>query len=186
MVRNIGGKELLLGPQDKGLAFTAPINYLLTLSVGETIQLDGMSIRGIKTTHGELVLKIGPFSKTIKPGPSEQVGWGAIGFKIKLDGKTIVNLGDTIIHKDEWKTIKNPDVLMIPIGGRAIHNTMGEKEALQAIEIMHPKLVIPCYYNCPAFFTKKYHPADDEMFKHEVEKLGITCHIMHYGDVIKV
>ena len=186
MVRNIHGRPLMLGPRSKGLAFTTPIKKFHTISVNETIRLDGMSITGIKATHGPLTFKFGPFSKTEKPGPEERIGWGAIGFKIQLDDKTIVNLGDTLIHKKEWQEIKNPDVLMIPIGGKAVHNTMDEKEALQAIRIMKPKLVIPCHYNCPAFFSKKFNPADDEIFKREVEKMGIECIIMKDGDEIEV
>ena len=186
MVTKIKGKTLMLGPRDKGLAFTTPIKKLHTISVDETIQLDGMSITGIKATHGPVTLKLGPFSKTLHPGPKERAGWGAIGFKIQFDGKTIVNLGDTLLHKKEWQKIKNPDVLMIPIGGRIIPNTMGEKEALQAVRIMKPILVIPCHYNCPAFFSKKYNPADDKMFKNEVEKMGIECSIMKYGDEMEV
>ena len=186
MVKNIKGKTLMLGPRDKGLAFTTPIKKLHTISVDETIQLDGMSITGIKATHGALTFKFGPFSKTLKPGPEERIGWGAIGFNIQLAGKTVINLGDTLLHINEWTTINNPDVLMIPIGGKAVHNTMDEKEALQAVRIMHPKLVIPCHYNCPAFFSKKYNPADDKMFKNEVEKMGIECYIMKYGDEMEV
>jgi len=184
MVRNVEGKTLMLGPRDKGLAFTTPFKKLHTLSVDETIQLDGMSITGIKTTHGELVLKLGPLSKTVKPGPEERVGWGAIGFSIDLEGNTVVNLGDTLLHTTEWEAIKTPDVLMIPIGGKAIHNTMDVEDALQAVKMMRPKHVIPCHYNCPAFFTKKYNPADADTFKREVEKMDIECHIMQSGDDI--
>ncbi len=176
----------MLGPRDKGVAFTTPFKKLHTILVDKTIQLDGMSITGIKTTHGNLKIKLGPFSKTLKPGPEERVGWGAIGFNIKLDGKSIVNLGDTLLHTDEWKTINNPDVLMIPIGGKAIHNTMDEKEALEAVKIMCPKLVIPCHYNCPAFFTKKYNQANDEMFKKEVNQTGAKCEILHKGESIVI
>lgn len=186
MVRKINGSPLMLGPRDKGLAFTTPMKKLHTISVDETIQLDGMSITGIQATHGPLTFKFGPFSKTVKPGPEERIGWGAIGYKIKIDEKTIVNLGDTIIHEKEWANINNPDVLMIPIGGRAVHNTMDEEEALQAVKLMRPKLVIPCHYNCPAFFSKKFNPADDEMFKREVEKMGMECSILKYGDEIEV
>lgn len=186
MVRNIDGKDLMLGPRDKGLAFTTPIEKLYTISVDETIGLDEMSITGVKATHGELILKFGPFSKTVKPGPEERVGWGAIGFNIQLDGKTVVNLGDTLLQANEWQSIQSPDVLMIPIGGKAIHNTMDEEEALQAINIMHPKLVIPCHYNCPAFFTKKYNPADEKMFKKEVEKTGTRCVILHKGESVGI
>ena len=75
---------------------------------------------------------------------------------------------------------------MIPIGGRAIHNTMNEDEALQAVTMMHPKHVIPCHYNCPAFFTKKYNPANVEKFKRGVEKTGAECHVMQYGDDIVI
>ena len=186
MVRNIGGKTLMLGPRDKGLAFTMPIKKLHTISVDEAIQLDGMSITGIKATHGPVTLKIGPLSKTLKPGSDERVGWGAIGFNIQLDGKSVVNLGDTLLHEKEWKSIKDPDVLMIPIGGRTVHNTMDEKEAIQAVKIMQPKLVIPCHYNSPALFSKKYNPADDKMFKKEVEKMGIKCVILQKNDSIEV
>jgi len=184
MVRDVKGKALMLGPRDKGLAFTTEFNNLHTLSIDETIEIDGMCITGIKTTHGELVLKLGPFSKTVKPGPEERIGWGAIGFDIKLDGKRIVNLGDTLLHEKEWQTINEPDVLMIPIGGKAIHNTMDVDEAVQAVNIMHPKLVIPCHYNCPAFFTKTYNPADDDLFKSEVVKTGSKCKILQMGDSI--
>ncbi len=186
MVREIDGQMLMLGPRAKGLRFTTPFDNLRTLSVGETIQLDGMSITGIKTTHGELVLKLGPFAKTVRPGPGERVGWGAIGFKIQLDGKTLVNLGDTLLHTEEWKSIDSPDVLMIPIGGQAIHNTMDVEEALQAVRMMRPKRVIPCHYNCPAFFTRKYNPADDAMFKREVERTGAQCTILHQGESTKL
>ena len=186
MTKSINGETLMLGPRDRGLAFTTPIKKLHTVSVDETIQLDGMSITGIKTTHGPLTFKIGPFSKTLTPSPEERMGWGAIGFKIKLDGKSIVNLGDTLFHEKEWREIKNPDILMIPIGGKAVHNTMDEEEALQAVRIMKPKLVIPCHYNCPAFFSKNYNPANDKVFKKEVEKIEIECVILRKGDSIEI
>ena len=186
MLKLVNGKEQMLGPRDKGLAFTLPLEHVHSLSVGETIQLDGMSITGIQTTHGQLKLKIGPFSRTLKPGPKERIGWGAIGFEIQLDNKIIVNLGDTLLHEKEWQAISNPDVLMIPIGGKTVHNTMDEKEALRAVKVMNPKHVIPCHYNCPAFFTNKYNPADDLKFKQEVEKLGARCVILRSGDSVDI
>lgn len=186
MVKTINGEDLMLGPRNKGLAFTTPVKKLHTVSVDETIEVDGITVTGIKATHGPLTLKLGPFSKTLRPGPNERVGWGAIGFNIRLDGKIIVNLGDTLLHEKEWSKIKNPDVLMLPIGGKTVHNTMDEKEALQAVSIMKPKLVIPCHYNCPAFFSKKYNPADEKMFREAVGKMGISCRILHKGDAIDI
>ena len=182
MVRDVNGKALMLGPRNKGLAFTTEFNNLHTLAVDETIEIDGMSVTGIKATHGELVLKLGPFSKTVKPGPNERIGWGAIGFDFELDGKRVVNLGDTMLHEKEWQRIIEPDVLMIPIGGKAIHNTMDVEDAIQAVKNIRPKLVIPCHYNCSAFVTKTYNPADEELFKTDVEKTGAKCVILHQGN----
>ena len=99
-------------------------------------------------------------------------------------GKTIVNLGDTLLHAEEWKSIKSPDVLMIPIGGKAVHNTMDIPEALQAIEIMEPRLVIPCHYNCPAFFSKRFNHADEGEFKRGVDGIGVQYSILHKGDSV--
>ena len=109
---------------------------------------------------------------------------GSIGFKITIGDKTVVNLGDTVLQ-EEWQGLK-PDVLMIPIGGRVIRNTMDEKEALEAVRLIEPKQVIPCHYNCDFLWRKNINPADDEMFKREVEKMGIKCHIMHYGETIEI
>lgn len=182
MVREIKGLLKVLGPRDRGLAFTTTFPNLKTLAVGETIDCDGLKVTGVKTTHGELIIKLGPFRKAIKPGPEERIGWGSIGFSIEVDGVKLVNLGDTLLHVDEWASIESPDVLMLPIGGKSIHNTMDELEALEAVKVMRPKLVIPCHYNCPAFFTKTYNPADAQMFKREVEKLGIECSILHAAE----
>jgi L-ascorbate metabolism protein UlaG (beta-lactamase superfamily) len=186
MLRNVDGRALMLGPRDRGLAFTTEFNKLHTLGVDETLEIDGISITAIKTTHGELVLKLGPFSTTIKPGPGQRIGWGAIGFDIGLDGKRIINLGDTLLLEKEWQSIDEPDVLMIPIGGKTVHNTMDVGQALEAVKAMHPKLVIPCHYNVPGFFTKKYNPADDAMFKREVEKSGSKCVILDVGESINL
>lgn len=184
MLKEVSGKMLMLGPRSKGLAFTTPMENVHTLTVGQTLDLDSVSVTGLKATHGSLVLKLGPFSKTVTPGPDERIGRGAIGFDIRVGGKRIVNLGDTLLHTEEWSAIQNPDVLMIPIGGRVAHNTMNEDEALEVVRMMKPALVLPCHYNCPGLFTKKYNPADDAYFKSEVEKLGSRCSILLSGDSV--
>ena len=186
MVRTVNSKIRMLGPRDKGLAFTTPIEKLRTVAVEETIDIDGMLITGIKGTHGPLTLKIGPFSKTLHEGPEERFGYGEMGFKIRIQGKTIINLGDTILHESEWKSMEHPDVLMIPIGGKIPGNTMDELDALTAVKVLKPKLVIPTHYNCGALFSSCYNPANDKMFKAEVEKLGIKCVILHKADSVDI
>jgi L-ascorbate metabolism protein UlaG (beta-lactamase superfamily) len=185
MVREIGGERLALGPRDKGLAFTARFERLRTLGVGETIDVDGVAITGLATTHGPLTLHLGPFSKTVRPGPDERIGWGAIGFDIDVAGTRVVNLGDTLLLEDAWTDVRGPDVLMVPIGGGSVDNTMDERDALRAVEIIQPKLVIPCHYNCPAFFTERFCPADEALFVREAERLGVPCRVLRSGDAIQ-
>jgi L-ascorbate metabolism protein UlaG (beta-lactamase superfamily) len=186
MLKDDSGNTLMLDPRNKGLTFTTAMKNVHPIAVDETLELDGMKVSGIKATHGKLVLRLGPFSKTVTPGPQERIGWGAIGFNIRLEGKSIVNLGDTLLHSEEWKVINRPDVLMLPIGGKAAHNTMDEDEALEAVRIMKPAIVLPCHYNCPGFFTSKYNPADDAYFKREVEKLGSKCIILRNAESVDV
>ncbi len=186
MFREVDGQQRMLGPRSKGLAFTTKVENSHRIKVGETIELDNMSVTGLMATHGPLSLNLGPFTKMIRPGPEERIGWGALGFKIELEGKTLVNLGDTLLHLDEWKSLDQPDVLMIPIGGKKIPNTMNEEEALEVVKMTKPKLVIPCHYNCPALFSQSYNPADDIWFKTEVEKLGSRCVLLKKGQSLKI
>ncbi len=182
MVQEREGKLRVLGPRSKGLAFDTPLQNLHTLEVGQSIHVDGMTVTGVAATHGPLLIKVGPFSKMETPGPEERIGWGALGFLIELDGKKLLNLGDTLLLDDEWRSLPSPDLLMIPIGGKEAHNTMDAEQALQAIEFIRPKLVIPTHYNMPALFSSHYGPADDRNFQQQVEKLGVSCQILGAGE----
>jgi L-ascorbate metabolism protein UlaG (beta-lactamase superfamily) len=107
---------------------------------------------------------------------------GEIGLHFQLGGKSILNLGDSLI-RGEWKGLA-PDILMIPIGGDKVPNTMNVQDALRAVKIINPKLVIPCHYNVPYEFIKNCNPADDIFFRDEVIKMGKDCKILTYGDEI--
>ena len=160
------------------------------IDVGEVIDVNEVTIEGLKTVHGPLVVKFffGLKKLEFKPGDSsfygKRIGIGAIGFKINIENKTIANLGDTLLQK-EWEGLR-PDVLMIPIGGRVVKNTMDEEEALEAVNLISPKKVVPCHYNGDFFWQRNVNPANDDMFKSEVERMGIECIIMKYGDEILV
>ena len=52
------------------------------------------------------------------------------------------------------------------------------------VQMMHPKLVIHCHYNCPAFFTKNFNPVDEQALKNEVENAGILCMLLRAGQSI--
>ncbi|MFO7729403.1 MAG: MBL fold metallo-hydrolase [Spirochaetia bacterium] len=186
MVKEINSKQLILGPRDRGLAFTTVIENFCTLAPTETINVNGIEITGIQTAHGPLEFKIGPFSKTLQPGPNERIGWGSIGFEISIDKKRLVNLGDSIINRVEWKSINSPDLLMIPIGGGNVHNTMDEKEALETVAMLKPKIVIPCHYNCGGLHKKNANPANENYFKSEVKKMGFDCVLLGINESVEL
>jgi L-ascorbate metabolism protein UlaG (beta-lactamase superfamily) len=147
--------------------------------------LGDVQVEAIKTVHGPISVPILWFRIKKQPGRGERVGIGSVGFKITLDGKTIVNLGDSILQK-EWAGLE-PDVLMLPIGGLGDNTwTMDVSDALEAVRLIEPKRVIPCHYNVPFLWIKNIAPADDQLFKREVEKLGIECNIMQQGDEIEI
>jgi L-ascorbate metabolism protein UlaG (beta-lactamase superfamily) len=67
------------------------------------------------------------------------------GFLVKLEGgKSFHHTGDTglITHMALLKG--QVDVAMIPIGDRF---TMGPEDAVRAVEMIEPKVVIPIHYN---------------------------------------
>ncbi len=204
------------------------ITDVYKLEAGDTINLKGVRVKGLKTLHGPLPVKLfgGLFemnnikTERTKGGQEvyicgkrvqqieeamdvsdhgtiklfrglirlekDNIGFsrGSVGLNITVGNKTIVNLGDTMLQP-EWKNL-NPDVLMIPIGGRVIRNTMDEREALEAVRLISPGMVIPVHYNCDFLWKRNINPADDNMFKREVEKMGIECNIMQSGDEIEV
>ena len=179
------GKTLLVAPRGKELTSWIPFKNVHALDVGESVTLDGVKIEAVKSVHGPIVITILCFKIKKQPGLGERTGLGSMGFKITIGDKTIVNLGDSLLQK-EWEGLK-PDVLMLPIGGLGNNIwTMDAADGLEAVRLISPKLVIPCHYNVPFIFNKRFAPADDEMFKREVEKMGIKCSIMKYADEIEV
>ncbi len=180
-----GGKTLLVDPRGKELTSWVPFNNAHPLDFGESIILGDVEIEAVKSVHGPIRVPVLWFKMEKHPGPGERVGIGSVGFKIKLDGKTIVNLGDSILQK-EWTGLE-PDVLMLPIGGLGDNTwTMDVSDALEAVKLIAPKMVIPCHYNVPFLWIKNIAPADDQLFKREVEGLGIECHIMRRGSEIEI
>jgi len=153
---------------------------------GQEIYLAGFRIQKIENSmqvfsHGTIKLLFGLIRLE---KDNLDFSRGSIGFKISINSKSIVILGDTLLL-NEWTGLQ-PDVLMIPIGGGKVPNTMDVEAALDAVQLISPKLVIPCHYNVPYGFIKNVNPTDDTYFKSEVEKLGIQCKIMNNEDEIIV
>ena len=185
LVKQVGSETLLVGPRSRGIQYDTRLKKVYPLDVGETVDLNEFQVKGLRAVHGPIKLKLfGLITHEIKSGTGERIGLGAIGFEITIDNKVIVNLGDTLLQK-EWEGLQ-PDVLMIPIGGQVVKNTMNVEEALEAVKMMSPKKVIPTHYNCGALLWRKLNSANPDAFKSGIEKMGMECIIMKDGDEIIV
>ncbi len=69
------------------------------------------------------------------------------GFVIEMDGARVYHSGDTALFSDMTlvPSLFGPlDVALLPIGG---HYVMDVKQAVLAVELLDPKVVIPIHYN---------------------------------------
>lgn len=84
-----------------------------------------------------------------------------------LCGTRIYFACDTALSAEMALLGREPlDVAVLPIGG---HYTMGPEEALQAVKMLQPKVVIPCHYNTWPVIAQ-----DDEKWASAVERETTT------------
>ena len=139
LTKEVGGKTLVVDPRGRGLTSWVPFDNLHALDVGESIELDGVTVDAVHTEHGPIAVPLLGFTIRRKPSPDERVGLGSIGFKITVGDKSVLNLGDSLFLAD-WAGMK-PTVLMLPIGGFGNDTwTMDVDDALRAVEQIDPAL----------------------------------------------
>lgn len=185
MVREIGGANHILAPRRGGLRFVPFRGRLRPVDVGDSVEFDGLSLTAMETQHGPIEFNILGLKRRMIPGPGERAGFGSIGFKIQIGRCSLVNVGDSLLRK-EWEGL-SPDVAMLPIGGLGNNTwTMDAADALEAVRLMSPKLVIPCHYDVPFLWKKRMAAADAQGFKRDVEHMGVECCIMHAGDSVEI
>jgi L-ascorbate metabolism protein UlaG (beta-lactamase superfamily) len=106
----------------------------------------------VKLEKGLEVVFTPAFHSSTKGAPTGVVIFG--------EGKAIYHAGDTGIFSDMRliAELYKPHVALLPIGG---HFTMGVEEAVKAVELLKPRIVVPMHYNTfnvivadPLFFAK--------------------------------
>jgi L-ascorbate metabolism protein UlaG (beta-lactamase superfamily) len=105
------------------------------MQIGGSYQFDNLWVKLTMALH----------SSSIGQSPAQFLGNPA-GFVLKLGGLTIYHAGDTGLFGDMSLIgrLNSIDVAMLPIGDNF---TMGPEDALEAVKMLHPKLVIPMHYN---------------------------------------
>ena len=112
--------------------------------------------------------------------PDNQYAGEPAGVIISSEGKNIYHTGDTGLFYD-MKLIGEMtpiDYMLLPIGDNF---TMGISDAVKAVEFVKPKVAIPMHYNTFPLIC-----ADPVVFKSEVEKIGLNCRILNFGEEISL
>ena len=101
------------------------------------------------------------------------------GFVFEMDGRKIYHAGDTGLMSDmALLADEDIDVALLPIGDVY---TMGPAEALRAVKMIRPKMVIPMHYDTfPAIAQ------DPEAFAVAVEALGVRAKVLRPGDSVEI
>jgi L-ascorbate metabolism protein UlaG (beta-lactamase superfamily) len=95
-----------------------------------------------------------------------------VGFIINIENKRIYFSGDTDVIP-EMRNMKDIDIAMVPIGGTF---TMNIEEAMEAVLVIKPKVVIPVHHL----------KADPMEFKLRLERSDIDVIVLNIGDEIKI
>lgn len=115
----VGIFELATAAQEKGIAAEP-------MSIGGSIELDGLVINMVNAQHG--------------------AGQGhAAGFVLESGNRALYFAGDTALFGDMrmFGDLWDLDLAVLPIGDRF---TMGPDHAARAVGMLKPRHVIPCHY----------------------------------------
>lgn len=123
------------------------------MHIGGSHQFGPVKVKLTPAWHG---------SGLVMDGPAEYLG-NPCGFVINLEGKNIYHAGDTGLFGDMALIgrLHPIDLALIPIGDNF---TMGPEDALEAVKLIKPSVVIPMHYNTWPLIEQ-----DPQDFKRKVE-----------------
>lgn len=103
----------------------------------------------------------------------------AVGVVIKVDGKTIYEVGDSCLRLDRIEEIPTPlDILISPING--MYGNMDSDDTVKLAEALRPSLTIPCHYGMFAS-----HGGDLKRFYDVMTQKNLPMLIMQQGEEYK-
>ena len=96
-----------------------------------------------------------------------------------MGGKKIYHAGDTALMSDmALLAEENIDIALLPIGDVF---TMGPGDALRAVKMIQPKLVIPMHYNTFPPIVQ-----DPDAFAAAVQAAGFQAKVLHPGETLTI
>jgi len=151
---------------------------IATHAAAEGVEAHGMHIGGGHDfAFGRVKLTIAHHGSSF---PDGSYGGNPCGFLLSLGGKNIYHACDTGLFYD-MKLIGEAgiDVAILPIGD---NYTMGPADALRAVELIEPKLVVPVHYNTFDLIAQ-----DASSFARDVEsKTKASCQVLEPGESLRL
>ncbi len=147
---------------DMGEAVFAPEGLELILgNIGGNVTTPFGSVKIVNAIHGSGI-----------------PGCLSCGFVFRLGEKTIYFAGDTALTADmAFLKKENIDIALLPIGDVF---TMGPADALEAVKLIEPKMVVPMHYNTFPFIVQ-----DADAFAESVRKEGRECTALKPGETLE-
>lgn len=141
------------------------------MNKGGTVEVEGIALTMTHALH----------SSSIDASGFSFDGGSPAGFVINIGGYSVYHSGDTGVFGDMQLIgeLYKPEIALLPIGSRF---TMGIKEAVKAVELIEPRIVVPMHYN-----TFDVIRQDPEEFRKAVEaKVDTKVIIMNPGESIQL
>jgi len=147
------------------------IRRVHSMQMGGSFKFDFGWVKLTQALHGSAVIKQGQIEYTGNP----------CGFLLRMDDCLIYHAGDTGLFGD-MKLIgdlHDIDAAFLPIGDNF---TMGPEDALIAVGLLRPRIVVPIHYNTFGLIKQ-----DAQTFKAEVENnTNSICYVLQPGESIEV
>lgn len=104
----------------------------------------------------------------------------AVGVVVKVDGKTVYEVGDSCLRLDRTNEIPLPlDVLISPING--MYGNMNSEDTVALAEALKPSVTIPCHYGMCAS-----HGGDVKRFYDLMCEKNLPMLIMRQGEEFRL
>lgn len=159
---------------------------ITNFEIGEWLKNQGVAAEQVHQQHigGGFEHEFGHVKMTIAHHgsglPDGSYGGNPVGFIITAEDKKIYLACDTALFLDmELYGDEGIDLFITPIGDNF---TMGPDDALRAVELVDPELVVPCHYN-----TFPPIQQDADTWAEDVEaETDAEVHIMEAGDTLEL
>jgi L-ascorbate metabolism protein UlaG (beta-lactamase superfamily) len=163
-----------------GATLVAPFELAEHFAAQGAKTIDLMPGGGVTLPWGRIELTPAIHSSSLELGDGKNLAMGvASGSVIRAEGRAIYHAGDTALFSD-MKLIgrRGLDVAMIPIGD---FYTMGPTDAIEALDLLRPRLAVPMHYN-----TNDRIRQDPHAFAAAAQKAGHEVRVLAAGGLLEL